>query len=1150
LKANPERQDIYLLLAQLALYQNDTKSAIEQLTAGLAKATDVNTIMERLIDLQLQSKNLDAVRALVKQMRDRGTFASEMVRFQDARIKYVENNFQEASREFEAVRPILARFGKAGYAAQVDLMLGRCYEVMNQPDRQLEVYRRVLQASPKQAGARLGEATALQSLGRYEEAAVSIKLLADNVEKLPFLQTTVIYMLINQQLQLPENQRDWTQVDKIADMIFADKSRTELDNALFRSELLMLKGQFDDAQKLLLETQKKFPKESRVWMTLAKLMGRNEKTRGRLPQLLSRIEKEVGDIAALRSERIKLATALEPEKAKAELRQLEQGLDQYSEGEQVSLMLSLGSAYLQVRAFDDAKRCWNFAFSKDPKNAGIRQYLFDLAIDTKDEASVKALLTDLRESPSFGPQSPIYKYCSASEIISKVNRQREGKTGPLSAAEQKSLADARKLVDEGISSRGEWGVLWRLRGEIDQLEGNYSAAIENYQRSLDYSRAGQASTVRRLISLLYATNRIDDANEALKYLGETAPADPLRKIVSDIKEKTGNIDDALEMAKKDVEAQPENPQNHIWYGQFLVRAGRTDDAEVEFRKAVELGPKAEEAWDLLVRHLMASKKKNEAVEAVREAGKQLADNPVTLARLHERVEDNAQAEFYYKTALEADPNNLLAIRRIVEFYLGTNQPSKAVPYLDQMIQKTAKATQKADLDQLAWARRNKAQIVASAGDYEHVMEAIRLIEQNASEDGRLPPDDTLAAFQMLSRRQEPESREKAAKLMTKLQDIRPLLPREQTALAQLYSTSGKWTQARDLLLAAISRRSDDPEILVNLANMLANHEEFDDAERWIERLEDMIKPPATVPDQIKQATRQLRARLLIHKGQKEQAVAALESLVPGPLPQNQLFRLELVAKMMESMGLLEGAERLLNDYMSQEPRGAIAMAAFVGRRGDVDKAFVLLEEARKNQPVTEILPVALEALRLHRDKASKDKFKLLEEWVQAGLQDEANAAHIKMLLAEVYDLQGRYDDVIKTYNDVLASKDLTIYQRAQVQNNLAFTLALLKENAADAVKMTNESMQVLGPISDLLDTRALAYLAIGKTKEAIADLQTAIADTPTGGKYFHLALAEQQAGNLEGARAALAKSEELGANANQLTELEKKSYDKLIAALK
>ncbi len=204
--------------------------------------------------------------------------------------------------------------------------------------------------------------------------------------------------------------------------------------------MLMLKSQFDEAQKLLLETQKKHPKEARVWMTLAKLMGRNEKTRSRLPQLLSRIEKEVGDIAALRAQRIQLAMQFEPEKATTELRELEKGLDQYSEGERVNLMLTLASAYMQARAFDDAKRCWNYAVSKDPKNAAIRLYQFDLAVDTKDEAAVKTILTELRESPNFGPQSAIYKYCSAAEIISNVNRQRAGKTGALNAAEQKSLA--------------------------------------------------------------------------------------------------------------------------------------------------------------------------------------------------------------------------------------------------------------------------------------------------------------------------------------------------------------------------------------------------------------------------------------------------------------------------------------------------------------------------------------------------------------------------------------------------------------------------------------------------------------------------------------------------------------------------------------
>ena len=517
---------------------------------------------------------------------------------------------------------------------------------------------------------------------------------------------------------------------------------------------------------------------------------------------------------------------------------------------------------------------------------------------------------------------------------------------------------------------------------------------------------------------------------------------------------------------------------------------------------------------------MASKKKNEAVEAVREASKQLADNPVRLARLYERVEDREQAEHYYKAALEADPNNLLAVRRIVEYYLGINETAKAMPFLDQIIQKTAKSTQKSERDQLAWARRNKAQVVASAGDYEHVDGGGSLDRtKRCKKTADLPPDDTLAIFQLLSRRQEPESREKAAKLMTKLQEIRPLLPREQTALAQLYVSVWQWTQARDLMLAAISRRSDDPEILVNFANMLANHEEFDDAERWVERLEEMIKPPATAADQIKQATRQLRARIAHSQGPEGTSGRRTWRVsCPAHCRKISFIVWNSSSKMMESMGLLEGAERLLNDYMSQEPRGAIAMAAFVGRTGRYRQGIRLARGSPQESAVTEILPVALEALRLHRDKASKEKYQLLEEWVQVGLQDEANAQHIKMLLAEVYDLQGRYDDVIKTYKEVLASKDITIYQRAQVQNNLAFILALSKENAADAVKDDERGDPGAWDRYPTCSTPGPWHILPSENpKKRSADLQTAIADAPSGGKYFHLALAEQQAGNLEGA---------------------------------
>ena len=58
------------------------------------------------------------------------------------------------------------------------------------------------------------------------------------------------------------------------------------------------------------------------------------------------------------------------------------------------------------------------------------------------------------------------------------------------------------------------------------------------------------------------------------------------------------------------------------------------------------------------------------------------------------------------------------------------------------------------------------------------------------------------------------------------------------------------------------------------------------------------------------------------------------------------------------------------------------------------------------------------------------------------------------------------------------------------------------------------------------------------------------ADSPTVSKYLHLAQAEKQADNLDGARNALAQAEELEDNRSRLTPLEQKTYQQLVDELK
>jgi tetratricopeptide (TPR) repeat protein len=631
--------------------------------------------------------------------------------------------------------------------------------------------------------------------------------------------------------------------------------------------------------------------------------------------------------------------------------------------------------------------------------------------------------------------------------------------------------------------------------------------------------------------------------------------------VEDIKFKSGGggVDEALEMAKKDIEKEPNNPLNYIWYGQFLERSAQTDEAEKAYRKAIEVDPSLAQAWDLLVRRMVANKKAAEAAETVREAGKPLAEKPAALAKLYERIGDNERAEHFYQAALEADPGELLSMKALVEFYFASGQSQKAIPYLDQIIEKTAKSTDKANLQILSLARRFKSKTLASTGDYEQILQATKLIEQNAKlieKNGKptrvLAPEDTQAIVTMLAVRPEPSSRAKAIALLEELPQIRPLEAREQSLLGQLYERGGQWEKGRDMMLAAITRRSDDVDILFPFAQMLIRHNEFDDASRWIDRLEELLaKAPPTSP--MRQSVTILRARLLVHNGQKEEAVNTLDALLPRPVPQSHLALLEELARLMEEMDMPDAAEKLLTEYVGQEPRGMAAMAAFLSRRGQFDRAFEMLEQARKSQPTRVIMPAAIDALRRHPDLATKERFQMLEAWAKSGIEEESDPQQIELLLAEVYDLEGNSQGAIDVYRQMLGSPRVSIGQKALVKNNLAVLLAVTKtspDNAAEGVKLIDEAIRVLGPTGDLLDTRAVAYMAAGKVELALADVRAALADAPTSSKYFHLAQAEKQANHRDAAREALAKAQQLGIVVGQFGPAEQKLYTQLVDELR
>jgi Flp pilus assembly protein TadD len=60
--------------------------------------------------------------------------------------------------------------------------------------------------------------------------------------------------------------------------------------------------------------------------------------------------------------------------------------------------------------------------------------------------------------------------------------------------------------------------------------------------------------------------------------------------------RSGRLDEAVSLAERSVTADSRNPQDLLWLGQLLERAGRRDQAGRWFEQAVEVGPDRAETW--------------------------------------------------------------------------------------------------------------------------------------------------------------------------------------------------------------------------------------------------------------------------------------------------------------------------------------------------------------------------------------------------------------------------------------------------------------------------------------------------------------------------------------------------------------------------
>ncbi len=211
----------------------------------------------------------------------------------------------------------------------------------------------------------------------------------------------------------------------------------------------------------------------------------------------------------------------------------------------------------------------------------------------------------------------------------------------------------------------------------------------------------------------------------------------------------------------------------------------------------------------------------------------------------------------------------------------------------------------------------------------------------------------------------------------------------------------------------------------------------------------------------------------------------------------------------------------------------------LARQKRVAEALDLCDRAWQNCPSEAVGGISVAVLRTNRP--DDEQCGRVEKRLREAIQKHPQSVNLLLQLADLLHLRGRFDDSEAVYRQILDKDNRNVV----ALNNLAWLLAHKPGKGTEALPLSNRAIEVAGPKADLLDTRAVAYLAIDRSEPAIADLEKAIADGPNGYRYFHLARAYRLAKNKEAASEAFRKATASGLEADQLHPVEQVVYREL-----
>lgn len=1155
----------YSGLADLERARGDKEAAYARLEQGLSTVDErarVHLLFTKA-EYQIAEGEFEKAKGIVKEIE-------KSVPRANTRLQMLQANLLVSTNKWIEARNLLTRLvpDMQGDDRQVQalLWLGMCYQKTAEPEKALKTFDQALELDPTNTMAAIHKQSLEGRRGRRDEPT---PLPSDGK-----VNRQSLGPLLAAEAKKPEAEQNWKPFEQYID------NKAEIDGVsparrkLMHANLLVYRKKYKEAETLISQAFRDAASDQQageeeqvdVLLTALDLLAANPDRGPKAAlKMLDQAEERYGDLPPFRIKRVRLLGSINDENLVSEVLKLTENTEGWNENQVGALWTQVVAVFEQTKHVEEAEMAIRKVADLGSGNLPARIHLFKLALARGDDQGMRDAQNEILELVG-DKKDTNWSFTEAARLFSLYTRG-EG--------DNATLQQVGRLLTTIMNQRPDWHEPYFLRAKMRLSQNDPLGASQDYVRGFQLGQ-GTLVDLKAHLQLLVLQQRWLDAIEALDPYNEDVRLAILGESYPVILLQARRYTDAAEAADRVMAVAEPNVQLQLWYSQIMAQlAGVPADAsgadqkkQIEalkeeskrkqgeaIAKAIELDPTLPAVWLAQVRFHLMNEQNEEATRALQQAQLEVDDDqqPPLLAECYSMLGRWFDAENLYLDFYEKNPGNTVVERKIAEFYLSQRYPRpdkivKATRLINSILKKAAEKDESVSTDDAEWARRVAAKMYASQQDYQSLLQAEKLLASNAR-DGVLPLSDKSEMALILARRPEQVSKRKAIQLIEDVQKQGQLDQQLALTLGQLYFQTDNWVSARDIMDKTTAAYPNSALVRSVYIRMLMTRDTPSDKRALETHLRQLLTIDPNSPSTI-----ELMARASKGTAREKAARDLVRKLAPTDftkLDEASYVRALRAAQLLTELNDLDNAEALYKK-MAGRPganpgQDGLMLAQFVGIHRDPAQGFEILNQLESQVDLMALIESGLKIIRAHRDEVGESYDQRVETWFARALREDPESIALHLKQGDFRDLQGRYEDAAKIYRQLLDNNGVQGQVRAAVLNNLAYLIALgatEETSQHESAQLINEAASILGPVSDILDTRAVVNINRKDYKSAVEDLEMAVIDAPTDGKYFHLAVAYLGLGESGKAQQAWEKGTKLGLSKESINRLEKEQFDR------